>query len=377
MSKFLSSFTILFLLFFTLNAQTVNDILKKDADPEGFKAIIRIGILTDASSCVIEGDAKVQDEAGKELGSIQGSFKILPQGKGDLKVGQDTYFAKHLIFVPKFSFISLGSRVFRGNLEVYNINGKITVVNDLGIEDYVKGVINKEIMPQWPLEAKKVQAVMARTFAIYQKIFSPRSNLFDLAPTVLDQVYGGLSREDMSANEAVNSTAGEMLSYQNMPAKIYFHSTCGGSTASAKEVWGGAVPYLQPVKCEFCKRSELYRWKRILKSDAVAAKLAEKYGIKKILSIKAEYGINRVKNLLINDKKIDINTFRGLVGFSVVWSNDFTVEMSGGSIVFEGKGAGHGVGCCQWGMSEMARQGKNYRDILDYYFKNAVIKKLY
>jgi len=209
-------------------------------------------------------------------------------------------------------------------------------------------------------------------------MFKPRSEIYDLAPSVLDQVYGGLSKEDLSANDAVNQTRGEIITYGNMPGEIYFHSTCGGSTASSKNVWGKDVVYLKAVKCEHCRRSSLYRWKRYVNSDKVLKKL-KKNGIKisKIDSIKLVYREKRVKSVVINGRAIPVNRFRAYVGYSFIWSNDFSVELKGRRLHFSGKGAGHGVGACQWGMAAMAKRGKLYSYILNYYFKNIELKKMY
>ena len=162
--------------------------------------------------------------------------------------------------------IKFEGKMFRGEIEVYLKNSKLIVVNKLDIEDYVKGVINKEAVPSWPIEAKKTQAVLARTFAVYQKMFNPRSEFFDLAPTVLDQVYDGLGKEDVTSVEAVNATRGEIITLGSDPAKIYFHSTCGGTISSSAEIWKKDEPHLQELKCPYCTKSSLYRWKRNLKA---------------------------------------------------------------------------------------------------------------
>jgi len=268
--------------------------------------------------------------------------------------------------------------MFRGDIEVHAINGKLTVVNDLFIEDYVRGVINKEALPSWPVEAKKTQAVLARTFAVYQKMFNPRNKLYDLAPSVLDQVYGGLNREDVTSNKAVDQTKGEVITIGSHPAKIFFHSTCGGRTASAKEVWGREMSHLQSVKCPYCKKSSLYRWKRLLTATTIAEKLKKAgYKVSRARKIKVVKGELRVKDVVVDGVSIPVNKFRAAVGFSTIWSNDFTVSKSGGKFVFKGKGAGHGVGVCQWGMAGMASIGKKYKEILRYYLKGIEIRKMY
>ncbi len=370
---------LLLLLFFPfiLNSQTVEDLLKSDDPAGGFSPYLRIGIKVDVGSVQIEGDADVFDEKGQKVARIQGSYKITSE-KGKIKVGSKTINSRMIRFSPQLMMIKVGKKMFRGDIEVHAANGKLTVVNDLFIEDYVRGVINKEAIPSWPVEAKKTQAVLARTFAVYQKMFNPRSKLFDLAPSVLDQVYGGLNKEDVTSNKAVDQTKGEVITVGNHPAQIFFHSTCGGQTASAQEVWGKEMSHLQPVKCPYCKKSSLYRWKRALESTDIARKLKSAgYKVSRAKKIKVVRGDTRVKSVVVDGITIPVNKFRAAVGYSAIWSNDFKVRKSGRNYIFEGKGAGHGVGVCQWGMAGMAEKGKKYRTILKYYLKGIEIRKMY
>ncbi len=367
----------IFIFLFPLFSQNVEDMLTSEDSVEGFRPYLKIGIKVDVSSFVVEGDAEVLDETGKTAASIQGKYTVSVDGNL-IKVGSQTLNSKMIKFSPKIMMIKIDGRMFRGEIEAWLIDGKMTIVNDLFIEDYVRGVINKEAIPSWPLEAKKTQAVLARTFAVYQKMNNPRSDKFDLAPSVLDQVYDGLDKEDVSSNKAVDETKGEVITKGSIALKIYFHSTCGGHTASSLEVWKKDDPHETGVKCPYCGKSSLYRWKRVLKADEIEKKLSSG-GIKtgKIKSVKAVSGGLRVSSVAVNGISIPVNKFRELVGFSVIWSNDFTVKKDGKNLIFEGKGAGHGVGVCQWGMAGMAGAGKNYKDIINFYLKDIEIRKMY
>ena len=370
--KKLSSLFILFTFVFPLHAFDVDELLDGDGLSNGFTHFLRIGIKTDISSFTIEGDAQILDKKEKAISSVQGRFQV-SAAPGGIKVGGKIFKEEMIKFSSELIPLKVEGRMFRGEIEVYLKNGKLIVVNKLDIEDYVKGVINKEAIPSWPIEAKKTQAVLARTFAVYQKMFNPRSTYFDLAPTVLDQVYDGLGKEDVSSVEAVNATKGEVITLGSDPAKIYFHSTCGGTISSSAEIWKKDEPHLQELHCPYCTKSSLYRWTRKLK----VADLAKKLGVKSVKSIKTARGKTRVDSVLVDGKKIPVNKFRELVGFSVIWSNDFSVTKSGDTFIFNGKGAGHGVGVCQWGMAGMAAQGKNHYEILKFYLKGIEIRKMY
>lgn len=379
-SRFPSSVAALLVPFSMLFAgnDVLTEILRSEATVTSFDPTLRIGIMQNVAELTVEGDAQMLGVDGRELGAIQGECRVASAAGGKIAVCGIGYAGPSLTFAPKFSFMSVGGRMFRGKVEIV-VSGKgLTAVNALHIEEYVRGVINKEIMPGWHIEAKKAQAVLARTYAVHKKVMRPRTALYDLDPTVLDQVYGGLDKEDLTANKAVAETRGEILSYNDLPAEIYFHSTCGGRTASGKEVWGKEVPYLVPVKCDYCKNSSLYRWTRALSADEVAKKLAAAgYGVGKLKKVTVEKGDLRVAAVIVNGKRIEVNQFRKAVGYTTVYSNDFTVTLSGGKLTFSGKGFGHGVGACQYGMAGMAQAGKNWREILRHYLPGAEIRKMY
>ncbi len=372
-------FFFLFLLFTSsyIGGQNIADLLRSENFNEGFRPYLRIGIYVGVNSALIEGDAEVLDGRGKNVASIQGRYTLSVKN-GKIAISNQLTNGEMIRFRSKFGLIKVGKRMFRGDIEVWIRDGKLVLVNDLSIEDYVRGVINKEVIPSWHIETKKAQAVLARTFAVHQKMFNPRDKLFDLAPTVLDQVYDGLNKEDVTSNQAVDSTRGEVITIGHHAVKIYFHSTCGGRTGSSQEVWKMRNDHLQAVDCPYCSNSRLYRWKRVLKSSFLAEKFkAAGTNIGNVNTVTVKKGATRVDSVLVNGKSFPVNKFREIVGFSTIWSNDFTVKKQGSDFIFEGKGAGHGVGACQWGMEGMARKNRNYRQILMHYLTGVEIRKMY
>jgi len=379
-SKFLSSAALAAVLGWrvALSAGDVlSEILKSEATGASFDPTLRIGIVQDAAGLTFEGDAQLLDDNGRTLGAIQGECRALPAAGGKQTICGREYPGT-VVFSPKFRFMSVNGRLFRGKIESIRSEKGLTAVNDLHIEEYVRGVINKEIMPGWHIEAKKAQPVLARTYAVHKKVLRPRSALFDLEPTVLDQVYGGLEKEDVTANQAVAETRGEVLVFNDLPAEVYFHSTCGGHTASAKEVWGRDIPYLVSVPCDYCKGSSLYRWSRVLDAREVSKKLESAgYPVGTIKKIAVERGATRVATVIVNSVRIEVNQFRKAVGFMTIYSNDFSVSLSGNSLTFSGRGFGHGVGVCQYGMAALAEKGKDWRAILRYYLPGIEMRKMY
>ena len=121
-------------------------------------------------------------------------------------------------------------------------NGSITVINYVGVEDYVKGVLPYEIDPDWPAEAQKAQAVCARSFALGTH---KHGSDYDLCNTTNCQVYLGANRATEASDAAVDATKGETLSYNGSSVIGYFYSSDGGATEDAANVWGGDYAYLK------------------------------------------------------------------------------------------------------------------------------------
>ncbi|HZH90298.1 MAG TPA: SpoIID/LytB domain-containing protein [Pyrinomonadaceae bacterium] len=148
--------------------------------------------------------------------------------------------------------LRFNEKPYRGRLEVFtNLNGSLTVVNVLGLEDYVRGVVPNELSPggYGALEALKAQAVAARTYAVSNRGQFTAAG-FDLLPTIRSQVYGGLSTEHPLSTRAVEETRGMIATYRGEPINALYTSTCGGRTENAENIFGGAaVPYLHGREC--------------------------------------------------------------------------------------------------------------------------------
>ena len=147
--------------------------------------------------------------------------------------------------------VRFNDKPYRGRIEVFtNLRGTLTVVNVLGIEDYVRGVVANELSPgSYPaLEALKAQAIAARTYALRNRgQFSSQG--FDLLPTTRSQVYRGLSSENALSTRAVDETRGLIASYNGEPINALYTSTCGGRTEDVENIFNESVPYLRGREC--------------------------------------------------------------------------------------------------------------------------------
>lgn len=292
---------------------------------------IKVLILEDSYTAIPDKDEKLQ-----RMGYV----------KGDLLV-RDTHYT--------------------GNIEVWKGDKGLYLINELPIEYYVESVVSSEVGASWDIEALKAQAVIARTYAVNKKSLSDNQK-FHLTSSVMHQVYKG-NNSNIQATYAVKETSGEVLTYDGKPIEALYHSTCNGMTESSEDVFGKSYPYMKPVATS-CELSPYCIWEKKIPIDSFLKAL----NIKELKNIKIHSltSTGRVKELSIESESgqtiIKANELRKLLGWSKLPSTSFKFSMSGDSVIFEGKGYGHGVGLCQWCALQMAREGKKYRDILSYFY---------
>lgn len=370
--RILPGFSAVILFSLMLSCAPVGGVLK---DSDG-SPIIRVAILKGASSVTISGEGLLLDIDGMKIRPKQSTITF-EAVDGALSLGGREYHPQKLSI--NGSDIKLGGRPYRGRLSIVIDAGMLTVINSLGLEAYLFGLINHEISSKWPLDAVKAQAVAARTYA-YLKLESNKDNPYHLESTVIDQVYGGSGMEDERARKAVRETEGEMLYYGNEPARTFYHSSCGGKTEAAENVWGSNFPYLKTVDDEFCADAPNYFWSHESTFDSIHAAIkGEGYSFTENNDIRvierSESG--RVLTMIISGVELSGTKFRQLIGYGTIKSTMFEFEEKGGSVIFSGSGSGHGVGMCQWGAKGMAEKGHSYRQILDHYYPGTDVREAY
>jgi stage II sporulation protein D len=170
--------------------------------------------------------------------------------------GAPTELAGPILFLPGSSPLQL-DRPYRGQIEVGVTAQKLSAVNVLGLEQYLAGVVPQEMPSAWPDEALKAQAVAARSYALAHRVGGKG---FDLYADVRSQVYGGIRAENPRTTAAIEATAGEVLLWEGKPIDALFHSTSGGTTLAAIEVFGKPIPYLVAVDDPYSTLSPVNRW---------------------------------------------------------------------------------------------------------------------
>ncbi|MBA5862141.1 MAG: SpoIID/LytB domain-containing protein [Nitrospira sp. CR1.1] len=257
----------------------------------------------------------------------------------------------------------------------------VSVVNQVDLEEYVKGVVPSEVSSAWHPEMLKVQAVAARTYALYNKMLSAARD-YDVMATIQDQVYRGRTGVDHRVEDAVESTRGIVVTHQQAPIYAAFSSTAAGPTEDAVNVWANKdLPYLKGVECPFDLESPYYQWKASVKIEQLEKNLRHQgFTVGTIATITpiAYSRAGRVARLRIlhsgGETLLRGEDLRKAAGYTVIPSTQFEVESIGAEVVFAGYGAGHAVGLCQWGAKELAELGYSYNSILQYYYPGTELR---
>lgn len=272
----------------------------------------------------------------------------------------------------KGDFLSSGVH-YRGWIEIWKGKSGLYVINEIPFEEYVKSVVLAEVGTKWELEALKAQAVISRTYAVFQKNMKGKMN-YHLTSSVLHQVYKGDSSDDKIAL-AVEKTSGEILTFNGKPIEALYHSTAGGRTELPEEVFGKSYPYIKSVEASG-ESSPYWIWERKIPLSEIE-KALNLTGIKDV-SVSSFTSTGRVKEVTVTtssgDYAIKSNDLRKKLGWQRLPSTNFNMIKGDNFIIFEGTGYGHGVGLCQWSALEMAKKGKTYREILSYFYPGTEIQ---
>ena len=198
---------------------------------------------------------RVRDVFGKTYPLEAGAVKLGPKLRLTV-AGVPTDLPGPILFLPGTAPLEV-DKPYRGQVAVSVTAGKLDAVNVLGLETYLQGVVAQEMPSAWPEEALKAQAVAARSYALAHLI---RGKHFDVYADVRSQVYGGIRGEHPRTTAAVQATKGEVMLWEGKPADALFHSTSGGATLDAVEVFGKPVPYLVAVEDPWSSLSPVHRW---------------------------------------------------------------------------------------------------------------------
>ncbi len=396
-----------------LESERLNALLQR-------KGWIRIGLTESTSKATVglpSGGTIVLD--GKTVECAAGSVG-LSSGGGNVRVnlpGQGAKDAADVAIIASSQPLQYNGRSYRGRLRI-KPGRSLSIINEVMIDDWLKGVLPAEIGSDAPMEALKAQAVAGRSEAIFRLLHPPHeSDGYDFCTGVHCQAYKGIGEETEQIRQACDATLGYVLTAGGDVLNAVYHNVCGGVTAGAEDVWDskpipGLVPVFDELKApvpnlsseeaaaafvndssteSFCYSGnpdyanyakKYFRWSKTL--SASEAGRAAGVGTLTDIAVTERRPSGRVRKLTVRgtggtrtiEKELNIRNIFDL------WSGLFVlqVERSGSaisSVTFVGAGNGHGVGLCQHGAREIARRGGRFDQILGHYYRGAKLQKVY
>lgn len=387
--------------------------------PTNKEPVVRVGIKLDTAAVFVSAAApsELVDRDGKVIARPAANERWTFTSDSVSLIGTNaagqtiTSSALPLTLrAPDNALVTIGDKPYRGDVILRRTtNGRVSAINVLEMEDYLLGVVPYEIgrLPAAEIEAVKVQAIAARTYAI-SNMGSKNAIGFDFYATVADQVYNGTAGEDTVASRAVRETRGQIITHNGQPIIAYYSSTCGGHTADSQESWPWrpAQPYLKGKPdvdangTPYCSFSRRFRWDVSWAGDSLKAILQNtlrerlrnpSLAINKLQDVRV---VDRTKSGRVELEIIADNQSHRIRTDSIRWTLRPTPTGSlNSSLLFEvrstlvngeltrldvhGGGWGHAVGMCQVGAIGRARAGQNYRTILNHYYTDVEITSLY
>jgi stage II sporulation protein D len=349
------------------------------------QSVARVSANHLVSVMIQNGQWRVQDEPGKSLipEALPSSWKleIRPLGQGVLSYGKEKPFR------------------CRGLIRcIGESDGRFVLVNVVDMESYLKGVVGSEMYAYWHMAALRAQSIASRTYALYQMRGRGKDAEWDIGNTQSSQVYKGIDWESSRVSQSVEDTRGVVLAYgpsdreKLIPA--YYSSICGGHTQDAQGVFGEDLVPLKGRECPYCQmtsRPDLYRWSTTIRKEDVNKQLLAKYpslseleGITDIQVLQRDDS-GRILQVRLVGSKGKTRSLAGELFRLAVSSSDkpllsswYNLVDAGESWRFEdGHGWGHGAGLCQHGSQGMAKQGKDCIEILNYYYPEARLFRVY
>ncbi len=394
-----------------------------------------VGLYIDEKSSKKSAD-EIKTNTGEEAIVIQpSSTRVQVLDKQDKVLFM--YDATEQIYFQAFQdkgsipLVNVEGKNYRGEITVKRMNGNdMAVINKVPLEEYLYGVIPREMPALWPLEALKAQAVAARGYAV-TSMGRFKNSGFDLCNTTNSQVYGGYDGEHVNSNRAVDETKSRIITYNGNPVIPYFHANSGGHTENSENIWSNALPYIRGVKDDYSLGVPSSTW-NVTFTGAQIKEALEKNGIfigePKSITITERSVNGRVLTLIVEGTKgketMTKEKSRRVFGLRSTW---FNVSLQGGGSVavktaskdgsqvnvtnahvmtadglkvlknstnikmfngksykeiesgpevfsFEGKGFGHGLGLSQHGARKMAELNFTFDQILTHYYTGVKVE---
>ncbi len=340
-----------------------------------------------------------------------GSSKVLSRGEklavttviatsNGLRIGKTEYAVTRLEIIPNQSpSVWVNGHEYRGTVRFFRQSGgAIRAVNVLPIAEYLASVVDSEMPTSFGVEARKAQAIVARTYALDVLRSGEGNAEFDLFASTSSQKYLGyqyrdgsrrLAGESEASRQIVRDTTGMVAMFQGRLFRTYYSAVCGGQTTQGTAIFSDAVSALKSVSCDYCREANLYRWESDLSKTTVSDKLKEHFRgegksfdrLQSIVLVSGQPSKGlEVPEFEVRDGKrshrISAATLRRLLPPGTVYSPFFSITEKSDKLLFSGRGHGHAAGLCQWGARGQGLVGKTAYEIVRYYYSGAKLVQL-
>jgi len=332
---------------------------------------------------VVSGSYKVLADGNSVADSgIESTFKLTLKGDS-IQLTQNDKIIGNYIYIKfvgseneeiKIKLINPDRkpRVYENNLSFSVSEQYIRIINDVVLDNYIAGVTEAEAGSRSNLEFYKVQAILARTFALTH-INKHIAEGFSLCDQVHCQAYYGKPK-DLTIFKAIEETKGKVVVDENLNLIVAaFHSNSGGQTANSEDVWGSKTTYLRSVTDSFSVKMPNSKWERRMLTDDWLSYLKLKHNFpteqEEAKSIALNFKQDQRKIFLeCSNSRVPLKNIRQDLQLK---STFFSIsEINKDSVLFRGRGYGHGLGMCQEGAMRMSKSGYGYTEILNFYYKN-------
>ncbi len=359
------------------------------------------GISTPASITITAASPfQVTDPSSNDpVASVEGKSLLLNANNGKIDVSIDgtpsgTFTGPLRIASPVNSCIfqlaaSNGRKGrYRGIIEIRG-GARLFAVNELELEDYIRGVVPIEVPRMFQPEAQKALAIAARTYAL-RSMGRHASDGYNLCDNTNCQCFSGANRDADWVNKLIDETRGQVITYDNNPIAACYSTDCGGSTLNNEDAGFGKSPwpYLRAVSDavgdgqDYCSASPHHSWTKTFTLDELNTRLLKTAKVGKVQEVSvAEFDSGgHAKTVIVKgdagEYRTTGNRFREAVGLSVIKGTKFTITPIDAGYRFDGRGYGHAVGLCAFGANGMAKAGKSCADILKHYYTGIEIKQV-
>ena len=343
---------------------------------------IKIGILSGVNQVILQfnlpcimTDAKTSKQIKKIPDNQAVAIKVSDVPTNGIEIRAEKADLQHL-------HVMINGKDYFGGIKILKRGSTLTVINIAPVEEYLRGVLPKEMIQSWHIDALKAQAVAARTFVLKNRQ-KHKHDGYELCATTHCQVYNGVETF-ATTDRAVTETRGEVLFHGGRTVDAPFHADSGGMTESAANVWGGNVAHLQAIAEE---RKFTQAWTVKFSVYDFSSRMGAAFGslqkfnlspltIGKSSNDRSSSGRVKFAQIVGSKKTVQMKGDEMRRKFSLP-STLFNVKIVGNEVIFEGYGKGHGVGLSQYGAKFYAEKGWTYDKILAHYYHGATIKKLY